>query len=212
MRHVNIPTIRIPFAFPVKALALILVVATCISYGNTEPPKDDEDDLLTIPKVSDSGFSGPLLTKLIDIGNRAGFEIGNGRKLIKNEPGKYLMKIYDKWEVGQAEAFTEITSPLYEGVPRARLQINVVDSTNIQSLDDLYQSRRESSWIPVAMGKLQGVQQEKTLSSGVVEMEVRLFRAPGEVLVMQMDGRPGKKELTPFDKVISALTTFQGAP
>lgn len=202
MTHVKFPT-------STKTLALILLAATSVSYGFGSSPEDDE--LLEIPKVQESGMTGPLLNRILDIGNRAGFEIGNGRKLIRNEPGKYLMKIYDKWEVGQAEAFTEITSPLHEGVPRARLQINVVGSDNIQSLQDLYASRSEVTWIPVALGKLQGIQQEKVLSNGVHEMEVRLFRTPGEVVVMQMDGRPGTQQLTPFDKVISALTSFQGA-
>jgi hypothetical protein len=211
MRHENSSTARVPFASPAKFVALILVVAACVSYG-ADPVKDDEDDLLRIPKVSDSGLAGPLLTRFLDLSKRAGFEIGNSRKLIENEPGKYLLKIYDKWEVGMAQAFTEITSPLYEGIPRARLQINVVESNAIQSLQDLYQARKDARWIPVALGKLQGLQQEKVLSSGVHEVEVHLFRAPGEVLVMQMDGLPGKTELTPFDKVISALTSFQGAP
>ncbi len=200
MSHVKFPT--------TKAIALFLAVAACVSYG----AERDDDDLLTIPKVQDSGITGPLLNRILDIGNRAGFEIGNGRKLIKNEPGKYLMKIYDKWEVGKADAFTEITSPLYEGVPRARLQINVIESDNIQNLTDLYASRKEATWIPVVLGKLQGIQQEKVLSNGVHEMEVRLFRNAGEVVVMQMDGRPGTQDVTPFDKVISALTSFQGKP
>ncbi len=204
MRQVSNSTARMPFAFPAKFVALILVVAACVSYGI-----DDEDDLLEIPKVS-NGITGPLLNHMMDIGNRAGFEIGNGRKLIKNEPGKYLMKIYDKWEVGQADAFTEVTSPLIEGVPRARLQMNVVNGKETQSIQDLYESRKEANWIPMALGSLQGIQLERVLANGVHEMEVRLFRAPGEVVVMQMDGKPGTAELTPFDKLINALTTFKG--
>jgi hypothetical protein len=209
MRPVQFPKTRMPFALPTKVVALILVVAASLSYGTSN--SSDDDDLLLIPKVSDSGIQGPLLSRLLDISNRAGFEIGNGKKMIKNEPGRYGMKIYDKWEVGLAEAFTEVISPLHEGVPRARLQINVVPSTNIQSLQDLYESRRDSGWIPVVIGRLQGVQQEKILANGVHEVEVRLFRNPGEVLVLQMDGRPGTQQLTPFDKVVSALTSFQGA-
>lgn len=191
------------FTTAMKAIAVFLVITASVSFG------DNPDDLLIVPKVSDSGLTGPLLTKLLDIGNRAGFEIGNGRKLIKNEPGKYSMKIYDKWEVGQADAFTEVISPLYEGVPRARLQINVVATDAIRTLQDLYESRRDPTWIPLVLGKLQGIQQEKVLSNGVHELEVRLFRRDGEVVVLQMDGRPGTQALTAFDKVISALPTFQ---
>ncbi len=212
MIHVKFPAHWVSVTVPVKVGALALLITASLSFGNPAYLHDDDDDFLLIPKVSDSGMAGTLFSRLQDIGNRAGFEIGNGKKLIKNLIGKYSAKIDPKYEVGQFEAFTEITSPLSEGVPRARWQINAVNSTEIQSLRDLYESLKETTWVPTALAKMQGLQREVILPNGVSQIDMRLFRGPGELVIMQMDGRPGTKALTPFDKVVSAASSFEVTP
>lgn len=193
---------RFPTLYSV-ALVLSLVFGSSLMAHNQ---KDDVEELLE--KHRNSGQLN-LFTLWEDIGTRAGFEIGNGRKVIRNQAGAYLLKIYKEWEVGILGKFTEIISPLYEGVPRARLQINVLHEDKLKTVEDLLDSMPSEEWMPVVLGELEGVQKRRPTVNGVQTTEVRLFRGPGEVIVMALDGKPGDNELTAYDKVQHALTSFK---
>lgn len=144
------------------------------------------------------------------IGERAGFEIGNGRVIIKNYAGKYQLKIYDKWEVGIMERFTEVISPIYEGIPRARLQINAVIDERVTTVDDLVQPNENSEWGRVFLGDLDGVKKEVSQPNGIHNLEVRLFRGPGDLIVINVDGKPGSgSTATVFDRLQAQLMSFQ---
>ena len=204
-------TPTLPMFFTMLALAIFTLPG---SVSGDETKKEEKSGLRSqveelIERYRESGQSIDLFAIWGDIGERAGFEIGNGRKLIKNLDGGYLMKIYKDWEVGINGKFTEVVAPIYEGVPRGRLQINVLGEGDLDSAIDTSQQRPASDWMPVVLGDLQGVQKSRLLPSGINSTEVRLFRDTGEVIVMTLDGAPGKDTLTAYDKIQHSLTTFK---
>ena len=94
---------------------------------------------------------------------KAGFEIGNGRKIIENVKGGYSIVVPEKTEVGTSKNYTEVIAPLSEGTPRARLQINVVKDTGLMTINDLVDSKKDGSWTVTKLAGLEGIQKEETL-------------------------------------------------
>ncbi len=154
-----------------------------------------------------SGFE--IGNGLINIGDRSGFEIGNGRIIIKNHAGKYLLKMYDKWEVGILDKFTEVISPLYEGIPRARLQINALEDEKVKNAQDLIEPTESSEWTKVSLNSLEGYKKCSFQPNGTNNVEVRLLRDEGDFIVINLDGKPGLNHDSAFDKLQAELSSFQ---
>lgn len=187
----------------------VLVLAFANPLFATDSDEDPVEGLWEEPRWSDQ-IPMNLLRFWEDIGDRAGFEIGNGRKLIKNVNGMYLLKIYKDWEAGTLDKLTEIISPLHEGIPRARLRINVMQGEKREMIRQILEKKEAQDWVPVVLDQLNGLQKQTVQPSGIHEVEVRLFRDTGETILLHMDGRPGEPNApTAFDKVQSALSTFQ---
>lgn len=146
------------------------------------------------------------------LGDDQGFEIGNGRKLIRNLAGKYGVNVPDKWEAGLFKSFTEVIAPLYEGTPRSRLQINVIKPTGATSPIELLKTKSEDTWTRVALAELEGIKKETILAGGVHEVDIELFRGKEELIVINLTGKP--KEITSgaapssFDRLYRSLQTI----
>lgn len=138
-----------------------------------------------------------------------GFEIGNGRKLIKNVPGSYGIVVPEKLEVGFYNRFTEIIAPLMEGTPRARLQINVVKFESLNTLTDLLESKDGQGWVPVKLAGYSGIKKEETLPTRLRQIEFRLFYRPNEIIVINLEGVPGGSPSSAFEGFQQSLETFQ---
>lgn len=59
-----------------------------------------------------------------------GFEIGNGKKTVKNTPGNYEIIIPDKLEVGFSNKFTELIAPLSKERPELNFKSTLL-KTNL---------------------------------------------------------------------------------
>jgi hypothetical protein len=137
----------------------------------------------------------------------SGFEVGNGRQVIKNEAGNYRVVVSDKLEVGFANRLTEATSPIGLGTPRTRLQINVVRNTPIDSLMELRNDNPD--WSPVKIAGLDGIRKEVVLPTGIRQIEVRLFVKMNEVIVINLEGVPvGPAAGSLFAGLEESLTSF----
>lgn len=139
----------------------------------------------------------------------AGFEIGNGRKIIENKNGGYTIIVPEKTEVGTTKNYTEVIAPLSEGTPRARLQINVVKDPGLKTINDLVDSQKDGTWVPVKMADLDGIQKEETLTTRLRQIEIRLFLREGEIVVVNLEGVPGPSLITPFEAIKSSLESLK---
>ena len=138
-----------------------------------------------------------------------GFEIGNGRKLIKNTNGSYEIIIPEKLEVGFANRYTEIIAPLFEGTPRARLQINIVKADSLNTLADLVESRSGQGWEAVKLAGLNGIKKVEILPTRLQQIEYRLLYRPTELIVINAEGVPSGSPATAFEMLQQSLETFQ---
>jgi hypothetical protein len=59
------------------------------------------------------------------------------------------------------------------------------------------------------VGEMGGIRRHRVLANGLHQLEVQLFRSPGDVIVLTIDGKPDTQELTAFDKIQTALRTFK---
>lgn len=138
----------------------------------------------------------------------SGFEVGNGRQLIKNDPGNYKLMIPERLEVGFADRLTEIISPFAEGTPRARLQINVVKNVPVDSHSDLVASNPE--WTPITLAGLHGIRKEIILPTKLHQIEVRLFVKTNEMIIINLEGTPtGSAASSLFGGMEESLGTFE---
>lgn len=137
-----------------------------------------------------------------------GFEIGNA-KTIENLPGRYKITVPSKTEVGSVKTYTEAIAPLSEGTPRTRLQINLVTENNMNSVANLIDSRLEENWSPINLSGLSGIKKEVTVSTGLSQVEVRLFLRPGKIIVINLEGVPSPSPLSPFEVLKDSIETFK---
>ncbi len=137
-----------------------------------------------------------------------GFELGNGRTIARNQPGNYALSVSDTSEVGYLDKFTEVIASLAEGTPRARLLINPVHADTISTLDDLVGDKVEKHWMLTNLNGLEGVKREITLSSGLSQLEIQLFRTKGELIVISLEGKADKEGKSSYSRFRNALETF----
>lgn len=139
-----------------------------------------------------------------------GFEIGNGKKTVKNTPGNYEIIIPDKLEVGFSNKFTELIAPLFEGTPRAKLQINIVKNELVGSLSDLINNLPvDNRWTKVSLAGFDGIRNEVVLPNKVHQIEYSLFFKEFELLVINIEGVPGYSSKSNFEMLQRALDTLK---
>lgn len=141
-----------------------------------------------------------------------GFEIGNALKVIENVPGRYSITVPHKSEVGTVRNFTEVIAPLTEGTPRTRLQVNVVNEERMKTVVDLIDSKQDESWTPISLSGLQGIKKEMTVSTGLRQVEVRLFLRPSKVVVVTLEGVPSPSPLSSFEMLKDSIETLKVGP
>ena len=149
----------------------------------------------------------PLL--LIPVIAFSGFEIGNGRKVIKNTPGQYQLIVPESLEVGFSSKFTEAITPLFEGTPRAKLQINIIKDEKIATYSDLISSTSESNWNSCSLAGFQGIKNEVILPTRLHQIEYRLFYKEFQVIVINIEGIPSELPASPFEKIQKSLDSFK---
>ncbi|MSP18048.1 MAG: hypothetical protein EXR74_00610 [Bdellovibrionales bacterium] len=149
----------------------------------------------------------PLL--LIPVVAFSGFEIGNGRKVIKNTPGQYELIIPKSLEVGFSSKFTEAITPLFEGTPRAKLQINIIKDAKIGTYSDLIYNTSESNWSGCSLAGFQGIKNEVVLPTRLHQIEYRLFYKEFQVIVINIEGIPSGLAASPFEKIQTSLDSFK---
>lgn len=152
-----------------------------------------------------------------------GFEIGNGKRLIRNLNGMYGLRINNAWEVGVAGRFTEIFTSLAEGTPRAILRINVLDSKNcsycaridsFNKLVDLFTSRA-TGWTVIDKSRIGGhdaIQKEGDIGAGRCMLDVRVFKKPGEVASISLDSAPDCTGQSSYQTIRQSLESFEFLP
>jgi hypothetical protein len=139
-----------------------------------------------------------------------GFEMGNGKKIVKNTPGNYEIIIPDKLEAGFSNKFTELIAPLFDGTPRAKLQINIVKNDLVKSLFELVNSvPGDNTWTQASLAGFDGIRNETVLPNKVHQLEYRLFFKEFEVLVISVEGVPGYSSKSNFEMLQRALDTLK---
>lgn len=140
-----------------------------------------------------------------------GFEVGNGRKDMHNPTGRYGMRVPDQMEVGYVDEFTEVITPLNEGTPRTRLQVNVVKGkTPAHGLNALETWGADNGGArKVSLAGMNGTMSQTRQLDGRREIEIRLQRTPSEMVVIHLEGRPGTKAFAAFQKIVDSLGTFE---
>jgi hypothetical protein len=143
----------------------------------------------------------------------SGFEIGNGKKVVKNTPGSYEFIIPDTLEVGFSNRFTEVIAPLFDGTPRAKLQINIVKNNSIGSFSDLVNSiGTDTNWTRVSLAGYDGIKSELVLPTKLHQLEYRLFFKEFELLVINVEGIPRYSPKSTFEQLQKALDTLKINP
>ena len=138
----------------------------------------------------------------------AGFEIGNGKRLIRNPSGLYGMKISNSWRHEFFGQLTEIVSG-FSGRPKARLRISMETDENIQTFADLVLLfRRKMGWSIDKIAGLDAILKEEELSDGHCMLDAKVFRAPGEVAVITLDGAPDCRGPSAYGTIKTSLETF----
>jgi len=139
----------------------------------------------------------------------AGFEVGNGRTLLKNEAGKYSIIVPNRLEIGKFDRFTEAISPSSEGTPRARLQINVVKNTGIETIDELVATKPDANWAQLSLAGLSGIRKDEVLPTNLHQVEIRLFSKANEMIVINLEGVPqGTVSAAFYRDIENSLGTF----
>lgn len=140
-----------------------------------------------------------------------GFEVGNGKKLIKNTPGNYEIIVPETLEVGFSNKFTEIIAPLFDGTPRAKLQINLVKNEKIGNLSELVNSvsPEDGSWTQTTLAGYDGIKSEIVLPTKLHQIEYRLFFKEFEILVLNIEGIPSYSPKSTFESLKKALETLK---
>lgn len=152
------------------------------------------------------------LISLIVISSLAfpGFEVGNGKKLVKNTPGNYEIAIPESLEVGFSNKFTEIIAPLFEGTPRAKLQLNLIRNEKIGNLSELVNSVSEDrSWTQTTLAGYDGIRTEVVLPTKLHQIEYRLFFKEFEILILNVEGIPSYSPKSTFEALQKALETLR---
>lgn len=139
-----------------------------------------------------------------------GFEIGNGKRIIRNLNGMYGLRIFGSWEASISDKFTEVITSLSDGTPRARLQINMVQAESIRTFNDLVDLflGKAKGWTVAKIGDLEAVQKEANLSTGRCVLDVRVFKAPQEIAVINLDAAPKCDGPSAYAKIKASLDTF----
>jgi len=142
--------------------------------------------LLLCTFILSPSFASLSSVSIIKDDPKGGFEIGNGRSWIENDFGKYKFALTGEWEIGFNRAFTEAIAPLSEGTPRVRVDINVERHDEFKTYEDFltYWSNK-GTWTEHKVGELRGLKREY-LASGLKRVEVRLFREPGEQVLLNI--------------------------
>jgi hypothetical protein len=154
-------------------------------------------------------FYGLIATSLCSLAI-AGFEVGNGRLLIRNDPGNYSIIVPDKLEIDKFDRFTEAISPRSEGTPRTRLQINVVKNTGFSSVDELIQSKPDATWTQISLAGLDGIRKNDVLPTNLHQVEIRLFSKANEMIIINLEGlRQGTISAAFFEGIERSLGTFK---
>lgn len=139
-----------------------------------------------------------------------GFEVGNGKKLVKNIPGNYEISIPESLEVGFSNKFTEIIAPLFEGTPRAKLQLNLARNEKIGNLSELVNSVSEDrSWTQTTLAGYDGIRTEVILPTKLHQIEYRLFFKEFEILILNVEGIPGYSSKSTFESLQKSLETLK---
>ena len=140
----------------------------------------------------------------------AGFEIGNGKKLIKNTPGNYEIVIPDRLEVGFSNSFTEVIAPLFDGTPRAKLQVNLIKDDNIGNISELVNSvPNVSSWTQTTLAGFDGIRNEVVLPTKLHQIEYRILFRAFEILVINIEGIPGYSPKSTFETLQKSVETLK---
>jgi hypothetical protein len=138
-----------------------------------------------------------------------GFEIGNGKRMVRNMGGLYGLNVPQNWEVGFHGKFTEILTSLQEGSPRARLHINVITAEAIRTFRDLVNQLNGRGFSVAKIGSLDAVQREDELNNGRCMLDVRVFRAPQEIAVITLDGSRDCHGASAYTRIKDSLDTFK---
>lgn len=158
----------------------------------------------------------PSVRSGVEIGNgkgiddRGGFELGNGR--LFNKEGLYkINKVFGKWEVRYFNKFTELTAlESAQGMPKTRVNIDVIQLENINSSADLVESGREMGWTPTRkIGGLDTIRKDSVSLSGIRQIEYRIFQAPTEVIRIDLIGPQGDPDLSAIELFQKSLETFE---
>lgn len=135
-----------------------------------------------------------------------GIELGNGR-IVENLEGQYQIFTPEKWEVGRNEKMLEIIAPLSEGVPRARLEIDVLPNTFNSALA-LEETLIAAGWEKARLRKLNGYIKINTVGGMFRrhEIDLQLIRNM-EIIVIHMVGNKGR--LNSLDRMLHWLGSFK---
>ncbi len=140
----------------------------------------------------------------------SGFEIGNGKKTIKNTPGNYELIVPEKLEVGFSNKFTELISPLFEGTPRTRLQINIVKDEKISKFSELVNSVSPlENWNQIKLAGFEGIKSEVLLPTKLLQIEYRLLHKEGEIIIIHIEGVPTNSPTSTFNNLTKALDSLK---
>lgn len=130
---------------------------------------------------------------------QGGFEIGNGRTLIRNLAGRYTLKVPVQWEVGVSNKMTEIMTPQRKNIPRSRIQINILGADGIQSTQDLLLRKKDDEdWRPMDTNpRLTGIEKmtsdKNHLDSGHAALKMELL-SQDKIVVISIWANPNDDE------------------
>lgn len=156
-----------------------------------------------------TGFSIAQPNNGVEIGNgkpvdnQGGFELGNS---FANDVYK-LKQVIGKWQVEYLKQFAEFRAQGMNAV-RTKAEIDVVKQINILSLQDLVDSVEAGQWLPVHVGNAYGVKHDSVSLSGMRQLEYKLFRGPGEVVTIVLQGpvsNPMNEAFENFQKTLESL-------
>lgn len=127
----------------------------------------------------------------------AGFEIGNGKRILRNEKGRYELKTLKQLEAGIRESLTEVVSPLSEGTPRSRLQIDIIPS----------KVEHSTGATIIEVGGREASQYRVILPNGVHKVEILVPRE-SDTVAINIEGVPGLLIPSSFDRLLETLATL----
>jgi len=161
--------------------------------------------------------SSQLFADGVEIGNgkrsdgRGGFEIGNGS--ILTVPGLYtLNEVIGNWKVESHNQFIRLTAMSDDAI-KTQGDIDILRMVTILTGNDLMAYGNTRGWKSFTnLRDIQGIKKDSVSMSGMRVLEIMLYRAPTEVIRVNLSGPAGDPGFSAFEKFQKTLESLELTP